>query len=925
MQSEDSDINGNPNLLTAGFGRRAALKAIATLAGAPLYAQTKSQGVADPGGVRPGGVLDGSRNQQFDDKWHFLRGDAPGAERPEFDDRSWRVLDLPHDFSIEDLPSRPADQNGLDAVWGSTAPFPTRVGPFDTELSAGGRDTGWFVGGIGWYRKRFSAATIQAAGQIEIVFDGVYMNSDVWLNGVLLGNHPYGYTSFAYDLTPHLKRIGENVIAVRVRNEGKNTRWYSGSGIYRHVWLNTTGTLRLPLWSVFVTTPDVAGDKASVKVAFQVENRGQQGADTTARIRLFDSKGAAAGSGEARQTVLAGSSAPFEQFLAVAGPELWSPTTPRLYRAEVELMVGGKSVDKTTVSFGIRKLEVDGEHGLRINGESVKLRGGCMHHDNGLLGACAIDRADERRVELMKAHGFNAIRCAHNPPSSGFLDACDRLGMLVLDESFDQWERQKEDKAQGYHLYFNDWWKRDIDSMVLRDRNHPSVILWSIGNEIPERSEPRGVEIQKQLVDYVKSLDPTRPVTAAINGFRNVGLDPAFQHLDVAGYNYLTSYEADHGRIPNRIMCGTESFPRQAYTSWAPVEKLPYVIGDFVWTGMDHLGESAIGNAQLDSPPATGGRGAGGGGAAALAGPGRATPQQAPGGTGAPGSGRGNTAQGPGGVAVPGIGGPGATQAAQAGGAFGGGANIRQPFPWFNCYCGDIDLIGQSKPQWLHRKVIWGLSRLEMAVQRPVPEGRNELISGWGWSDELRSWTWPGADGKKVKVRVYSTGDTVQLLLNGNEIASKPVSPETQLKAEFELTYAPGELKAIALSKGQQIAEIAFKTVGKPAKLRLKADRASIKRNRNDLSFVTVEVIDQAGELVPDAVVSVSIRVTGAGELAAAGSANPKDVESFRQARPRTFHGRCLAIVRPKGIVGVLNVQAEADGFPSASIVVQVT
>jgi beta-galactosidase len=253
-----------------------------------------------------------------------------------------------------------------------------------------------------------------------------------------------------------------------------------------------------------------------------------------------------------------------------------------------------------------------------------------------------------------------------------------------------------------------------------------------------------------------------------------------------------------------------------------------------------------------------------------------------------------------------------------------GGGSISLPFPWFNCYCGDIDLIGQPKPQWFHRRVIWGLSKLEMAVQRPVPEGRTEALSAWGYSDEMRSWTWPGSQGRTLKVRVYSSGDQVRLLLNGKEVGVRPVSPETELKAEFDVPYAAGELKAIALSNGRQIAEIAFKTVGTPAKLRLTADRASIRRSRNDLSYVTLEVLDQAGDLVPDAVVPVSLSVSGAGELAAAGSANPKDVDSFRRTRPRTFHGRCLAIVRPRDVAGVVTVRALAAGLPPASIVVQV-
>ena len=873
----------------AGWPRRDVLKAIAMLAATPLAAQARGAAQTSTG-VSGADVAAGKRDQPFDDGWRFLRGDAPGAELPAFDDASWRTLDLPHDFSVEDLPPRASDANGEGVVWGTTV-APIRVGPFDTELGAGGRDTGWFVGGTGWYRKRFFAAAVPADGRVEIVFDGVYMNSDVWLNGALLGNHPYGYTAFAYDLTPQLRRAGENVLAVRVRNEGRNSRWYSGSGIYRHVWLNSTGSVRLPLWGVFVTTPEVAKDKAAVKVAVQFENRAPSAQNATVRMRLFDPSGAPAGTRDVRQSLAAGASAKVEQVFAVATPQLWSVDTPRLYRAEVELLEGGRTTDTVGTPFGIRKVDIDAERGLRINGERVKLKGGCLHHDNGILGACAIDRAEERRVELMKAHGFNAIRTAHNPPSSAFLDACDRLGMLVIDEAFDQWETRKN--AQDYHLYFGEWWRRDIDSMVLRDRNHPSVILWSIGNEIPERAQPRGVEIAGALVSHIKSLDATRPVTAAINGGRggSEALDPAFRFLDVGGYNYLEqAYEADHARHPGRVIFGAESFPGRAFTSWAPVERHAYVIGDFVWTGMDHLGESSIGNAQLNVP--------------ARPGPGTPPP--------------------PGTQTSPASGAPGAAAA----GVFAwpaSGSNISLPFPWFNCYCGDIDLIGQPKPQWYYRRVLWGLSPIEMLVQRPVPDGRTEVISWWGWSDELRSWTWPGHDGKRLKVRVYTSADEVRLVLNDREIAAKPVPQDAQLTVEFDVPYVAGELRAVARVNGQPVGECALSTVGVPAGLRLRADRIALRRSRSDLAYVTVEVVDRAGQLVPDAVVPVSLGVSGAAELAAAGSANPKDVESFRRTRPRTFHGRCLAIVRPTGAAGAATVRAEAAGLPAASIVVQVT
>lgn len=864
--------------------RREMLKSlVAGFAAVPLLTEGATRAQQRESAASEASLADNTRDQLFDRGWRFHRGDVPKAERPESDDSAWRVLDLPHDWSVEALSSFP-ESTGEGSIWGDTV-MPSRIGPFDMYLSEGKRDTGWFVGGTGWYRKRFTA-NVGVDSQVEIVFDGVYMNSDVWLNGHHLGDRPYGYTTFAYDLTPYLHRGGENVLAVRVRNEGRNSRWYSGSGIYRHVWLNVTGEVRVPLWGVYVTTPEVSRGAATVKVTVKIENRGKAARDVALRVRLLDSKNATAGTHEATQTVEAGGNAQVDQEFTIQAPRLWSAANPQLHRAEVELLVSGRTVDHAATPFGIRKIEVDAERGLRINGEAIKLRGGCMHHDNGLLGSAAIDRAEERRVELMKANGFNAIRCSHNPPSPAFLDACDRLGVLVIDETFDQWEIQKN--PQDYHLYFKDWWQRDVDAMVLRDRNHPSVIFWSIGNEIPERADPPGAAIAKQMTGEIKQLDRTRPVTAAIPFFFESGgrrawveSDAAFQYLDVGGYNYQwQQYEKDHTRVPNRVMMGTESFPLQAFENWQMVEKNPYVVGDFVWTGMDYLGESGIGNAQLNSPvpfPQAGASTAGGSPPAEL-----------------------------GGIPMASF------------------ALIFANYPWFNAYCGDIDLMGEPKPQLYYKRVLWGLSKLEIAVQRPVPEGRTELISPWGWSDELRSWTWPGHEGKILKVRVYSSGDQVRLLLNGREVGVKPVSTETKFKAEFDLPYAPGELKAIALAHGEQIAELAFKTVGKPAKLQLKADRQSIRRDPNDLAYVTAEVEDEAGEVVPDATVPVAFSISGAGELAAVGTANPKDLRSFRQQHPTTFHGKCLAVVRPTGHAGSVTLQAQAEGLRPASVTVKV-
>ena len=845
--------------------RRDFLKTATAVAASPLAAAQAGPGEAGP------------RERLFDDGWRFHRGEADGAERPEFDDSKWRTLDVPHDWSIEDLPPHP-ESTGEAAIW-ADANCPARVGPFDRDLSEGKRDTGWVVGGTGWYRKRFPGAASSAARHAEIRFDGVYMNSDVWLNGQHLGNHPYGYTSFAYDLTPHLRADSDNVVAVRVRNEGRNSRWYSGSGIYRHVWLTVTGEVRVPLWGVCVTTPEVSADQALVRVSVGIENRASGPHQVTVRVKLRDATGAVVASHEHSSALAASSASATDHAMTVTRPRLWSLAAPQLYRAEVELETGGALADRVATNFGIRRIEVDSERGLRINGERVKLKGGCLHHDNGLLGAAAIDRAEERRVELMKANGFNAIRCSHNPPSPAFLDACDRLGMLVIDEAFDCWEIAKN--PQDYHLYFKDWWKRDVDSMVLRDRNHPCVIFWSIGNEIPERAEPRGVASAKMLVEEIKRLD-TRPVTAAIPFFWESGkahawteADPAFQQVDVGGYNYQwQEYERDHERLPHRIMMGTESFPIQAFENWELVEKHPYVLGDFVWTGMDYLGESGIGNSQLSAPK---------------------MPWEAP-------------------AAKP-----------AAGDDFGAGlAQIFAPYPWFNAYCGDIDLIGERKPQGSYRAVVWGTSPLELAVQRPVPEGRKELISPWGWSDELPSWTWPGYEGRPLTVRVYSRGEQVRLLLNGNEVGVKAISAQTKLRAEFEVPYTAGELRAVALAQGRTIAELALKTVARPAKLRLRADRTAIRPERWDLAFVTVEVLDAAGNLVPDAVVPVTFTLTGAAELAGTGNANPKDPRSFRRPHVRTYHGRCLAVVRPVGTAGTVELRVTADGLTGASVTIRV-
>ena len=824
---------------------------------ASAYAERKTKGSAAswPGEAS----AHAERLQACTDDWRFHRGDAQGADAASFDDSAWRKLGVPHDWSIEDIPAG-AEPATTDAVW-TAALTPVRTGPFDMYASDGQIATGWTVGGVGWYRKTFSRPQmLLPGGKAELRFEGVYMNCDVWLNGTRLGNHPYGYTEFAFDLTPHLQD-GQNTISVRVNNTGRNSRWYSGSGIFRKVWLTVAGELRIPAHGVYVTMPEVAADSALVSFAVTLENGAQAGKHAEVWVRLVDADGVVAGEAHVPLTVAPGASATATCAVRLKNPRLWSPTDPHLYRAEIAIEADGKIADAAVLPIGVRKIEIDAAQGLRINGESVKLRGGCVHHDNGPLGSVCIPRAEERRVEILKANGYNAIRTSHNPPSRDFLDACDRLGMLVIDEAFDCWEIAKN--PEDYHLYFKDWWQRDLESMILRDRNHPCVILWSIGNEINERAEPRGLEIGKELTAYAHKLDPSRLVTAAICEPYDhpkqtwQDMQPAFTYLDVAGYNYrFDQYEKDHAKYPERIIVGTESFPGAVLQNWRAIEASSWVIGDFVWTAIDYMGESGLGRTTL-------------------------RPTAWPGG--------------------------------------GGGGGLAS-YPWFNSYCGDIDLIGNKKPQSYFRDVVWRRSKVEMAIQRPVPAGLTEHAGDWGWSDELRSWTWPGFEGVPLNVRVYTRGDRVRLLLNGNEVGSKQLTENDGLKIEFPVPYAAGELKAIAYQGEQEIGTIVFLTTGTAHKLTLTPDRRTLKASRDDLSYVMVTVVDSEDRPVPDAVVPVSFALNGAAEIVAVGNANPKDVASFRQLHRDTFHGQCLIVVRPTGKPGAVEVRAESPGLAPAAL-----
>jgi beta-galactosidase len=823
---------------------------------------------------RPSKAAD--RYRMFNAEWRFVRDSLVGAEQPAFEDSDWMVVDLPHDYSIMDLP-------GDDG--------PDQIGPFSKSSPGGGRSNGNVLGGTGWYRKHFTIDKSDAGKTVVLSFDGVYMETEVWVNGKQAGVHKYGYTPFWFDVTDLLNPEGEtNVIAVKVDNTGRNTRWYSGSGIYRDVHLIVTDPLHVAVWGVQVTTPQISTASANVDLNVTVQNDGETTADAEVNVKILNSNKRNVGEDE-KTLKLSPHASNISKFqITVSKPDLWSLETPEIYEAEVTVKVDDKITDTYTQSFGIRTLEFSAEKGFLLNGKAIELKGACMHHDNGLLGSAAIDRAEERKVQFMKANGYNAIRCAHNPPSETFLNACDRIGMLVIDEFVDMWETPKN--PEDYSVFFKEWWKKDLESMILRDRNHPGIILWSIGNEIREWTNPEGLEISRGLIGVIRENDPSRFITEAINAFglQDWGNAPALDLLDVAGYNYAYArYEPDHINHPDRIMMGTESFPEQAFDNWILVEEYPYVIGDFVWTGLDYLGEVALGRSQYVDPSQQ---------------PQRRRAQPFAGGPPAGG---------------PPTGGPPAGGPPSASGFPGAMPNqsFRRPsnWPWFGAWCGDIDITGEKKPPMIYRDVLWDNSKLEINVHAPAPEGMVERVGRWGWPDEWPSWNWKSNEGKPLQVRVFTKGDRVKLELNGKVTGEQTLTIENKYAAVFDVPYEPGELKATAYENGKEIAVKVLKTTGDVVGIRLIADRSSIKADRNDLAFVTIEAIDNSGLVVPDADVKVKLTVSGNGELAASGNGSPDDMESFNRPLINTFKGRAQAIIRPYATPGTITLKAESEGL----------
>ena len=770
------------------------------------------------------------REINFNENWKFHLGDIAGASARQFNDQSWRTINLPHDWSIE---GRPEINN------------------------PSGNDGGYYPAGIGWYRKTFNFQQDDRLTETIIYFEGVYMNATVFVNGHELGTHPYGFTSFFYDITPYL-RTGENTMAIKVDNsQQKNCRWYTGSGIYRNVKLIRTPKMRFEPWGTSISTITVSPQQ-TVQVETTVANRQDRPQQAVVQYRILDDDNLLA-TKEEHVTLEAGETRTLKTQITLNGAKLWSPETPRLYNLECRLQSSdGLLSDLVSTHFGVRSIEYSAQKGLLLNGLPLKLNGGCLHHDNGPLGAAAYRDAEWRKARLMKEAGFNAARCSHNPPSEAFLDACDHLGLLVIDESFDGWRSSKT--PHDYSTLFDKWWTKDIESMVLRDRNHPSVFCWSIGNEIIERKTPEAVLTAYALAGYVHKLDPTRPVTSALAAWDSDWeiYDPLAAAHDIVGYNYMMHKgPSDHERVPERVMMQTESYPRDAFANWNRLDRNAYIIGDFVWTAIDYLGESGIGRFYYK------------------------------------GESEGEHYQ-------------------------------RNQFPWHGAYCGDIDLTGIRKPISYYREMLYNPDRkLYMAVKEPNGYYGEIKETQWSVWPTWECWNWPGHEGKNIDVEIYSRYPAVRLYLNDRLIAEKPTTRNEEFKAIFTIPYAPGTLKVVGVENGKETDARILETADNPTRIQLTADRTEITADGESLVYVMAEITDRKGRLVPNADALIKFDVQGAGTLLATCSADLKDESAYTDSRRKAWKGRAMAVIKAGKVKGKLQVTANSQGLKKASVTVQ--
>lgn len=798
----------------------------------------------------------------FNEGWRFWLGDEPEASGIAFNDESWRKLNLPHDWAIE--------------------------GDFSQD-NPSGTGGGALPGGVGWYRKTFVPEKSDSEKKFRIVFDGVYMNSEVFLNGVSLGIRPYGYITFGYDLTPHLKWGEENVLAVRVDNsEQPNSRWYSGCGIYRNVWLVKTGAVHVAEWGTYVAAGKVDSVRAELDVQTLIANEADASARVIVRSSLLDAEGLVVANGETDCDIEAGKESVASQTLTVEHPVLWNLDSPYLYTLLTEVVQDGKVIDRYETPAGIRTFAFDAEKGFTLNGKPTKINGVCMHHDLGCLGAAVNVRAIQRQLEILKEMGCNGIRCSHNPPAPELLDLCDRMGFLVMDDAFDMWRKKKT--AHDYARYFNEWYEKDLRDFVLRDRNHPSVIIWNIGNEVLEQwsdahADTLSLEeanlllnfghsadmlakegemsvnslLTRKIASLVKELDPSRPITAGCNEpspdnhlFRSGA-------LDIIGFNYHKANIPDVPKnFPGKPFIITESNSALAMRGYyrMPSDRMtvcperwdkPYRDSTFACSSYDNC-YVPWGNTHEESLKLI----------------------------------RDN-------------------------------AFISGQYVWTG-----FDYIGEPTPYgWPARSSYFGIVDLA-----GFPKDAYYLYQS-EWTDKsvlhlFPHWNWtPGQD---VDMWCYYNGaDEVELFVNGKSQGVKTKTPDC-LHAMWRVRFEPGSVKVIARKGGKVVGEKEIRTAGAPTQIRLVPDRSQLDADGRDLSFVTVEILDKDGNLCPNADNLVHFQVEGNAFIAGVDNGSPISLERFKDNKRKAFYGKCLVVLQNTGMAGAARLKAVSEGLSEAEV-----
>lgn len=780
-----------------------------------------------------------------------------------------------------------ADRDSFALVWNVPEEAADVILPHDAMIigpakpdSVSGGNTGFRDAEVYTYVKMLYAPEEYRDHTVMLKFEGVYMNAFVYVNGELAAKNPFGYSTFFVNLDGFLKYGEENEIRVHVRAGAMpNSRWYSGAGIYRDVYLLESGLTYLVPEGVQVDTENADSEIAVLDIKTEIKNRKTCNEKLVLETGIEDADGNMAAKCNSTFVLMEAEERRVSQRITVPEPKLWSAETPDLYTVVSRIYNGsGKLLDESRDTFGIRTLELDAKRGLRVNGKTVKLRGACVHNDSGMLGSATYDDAHLRQVKILKEAGFNAIRMSHNPAAPAFLRACDKLGMYVMDETFDMWNRLKSD--YDYGLYFQEWWESDVTAMVRKDYNCPSVVLYSIGNEIPEIGMEHGAKLCHEIAEKVKSLDSTRFTLASINGVFACGdqvgrimqdvlsdlskagnaegnvndfmtlmdghldeivvhdavterLEMACAATDIAGYNYMTArYEPDGKRYPDRVIVGSETYPPEIARNWDLVEKLPYVIGDFTWTGWDYIGEAGVG--------------------------------------------------------IP----------AYNWGEGGFGAS----FPAQIAYSGDIDITGFRRPASYFRQIVFGLRKEPyIAVQNPYKYGQRLIKTPWVISDAVSSWTFGGCAGKPVIVEVYAAGTETELFKNGVSVGKKPSGKEAGFRTLFETTYEEGRLEAVTYENGVEIGRTELVSAKDGKRLILTPEDMPENAGEKQLYYVQVAICDEDGTVATDCDQKITVSAEGGAAVVGFGSGNPKPAYNYNEEVTETFGGRAMIILKKNG------------------------